>query len=76
MMIYNSFVFNTTTQAISVYWSLKVFGRSCDMWTKITAVCTHSEIYQTCKYDYSEEIVYRTEPEIGNSIHKTTGENR
>ena len=34
------------------------------------------EIYQTCKYDYSEEIVYRTEPEIGNSIHKTTGENR
>ena len=37
---------------------------------------TQSEIYQTCKYDYSEEIAYRTEPEIGNSIHKTTGENR
>ena len=31
---------------------------------------------ETCKYDYSEEIAYRTEPEIGNSIHKTTGENR
>ena len=39
-----------------------------------SADCTHSEIYQICKYDYSEEIVYRTEPEIGNSIHKTTGE--
>ena len=36
----------------------------------------HSEIYQTFKYDYSEELSYRTEPEIGNSIHKTTGENR
>ena len=41
-----------------------------------TVDCTHSEIYQTCKYDYSEEITYRTEPEIGNSIHKTTAENR
>ena len=26
--------------------------------------------------NYSKEIAYRTEPEIGNSIHKTTGENR
>ena len=41
-----------------------------------TADSTHSEIYQTCKYYYSEEIVYCTEPEIGNSIQKTTGENR
>ena len=43
---------------------------------KITADCTHSEISQTCKYDYSEEIAYHTELEIRNSIHKTTGENR
>ena len=43
---------------------------------KITADYTHSEIYQTCKYDHSEGIVHRTEPEISNSIHKTTGENR
>ena len=28
------------------------------------------------KYDYSEEIAHRTESEIGNSINKTTGENR
>ena len=44
--------------------------------SKITADCTHSEIYQTGKHDHSEEVVYRTEPEIGNRIHKTTGENR
>ena len=37
---------------------------------------THTEIYQICKCDYSEEIAYCTEPEIGNTIHKTTGENR
>ena len=35
-----------------------------------------SEIYQTSKYDYSEAIAYCTKPEIGNSIQKTTGENR
>ena len=37
----------------------------------ITADCTHSKIYQIFKYDYFEEIVYGTEPEIGNGIHKT-----
>ena len=37
----------------------------------ITADHTHSEIYETCKYDDSEEIAYRTEPEIGDSIHKS-----
>ena len=56
--------------------SLKVFSRRCDVWIKITADCTHTEIYQTCKYNYSEEIAYRTESEIVNSIHQTTGENR
>ena len=43
---------------------------------KNTADYTHSEIYQTCKYNYSEKIVSCIEPEISNSIHKTTGKNR
>ena len=66
-MIYNSFVFNATRQAISVCWSLIRGSRLQQI--------AHSEIYQTCKYDNSEKIVYDTEPEIGNNKHKTTGEN-
>ena len=59
--------------------SLKLEGLQMKVWSvnqDYSRLHTHNEIYQTCKYNYSEEIAYRTEPEIGNSIHKTTGENR
>ena len=37
--------FDTMIQAISVCWSLKAFSQRCDLWIKITADCTHSEIF-------------------------------
>ena len=55
-------------------WKSSVKGVICE--SRLQQIAHTVEIYQTCKYDYSREIVYCTEPEFGNSIHKTTGENR
>ena len=66
MMIYNQLCIRHHDTGHLNLLKLQVFSLRCDLLIKITADCTHNEIYQTCKYDYSEEIAYCTKPEIGN----------
>ena len=43
--------------------------------SRLLQITQTGKIYYIYKWNYSEKTAYRTEPEIGNRTHKTTGEN-